>query len=282
MHLVTKILIVFAALFAVLLAALTMAFSYNAQSIRDSVAAERAEKLAAIANLNESQTTAQKETTNAKAEAERLSTQLAALKNDYANLQNERNTLQAAVKSAQIAAEQERNASIGKDARLQTVTQLVAAVSGENKTLRDEHVLMAKRESDYFVRIGDLESQNQVLTQNLRAVQEQMAAMKEAANKSTATASASRSGTEITTGPLITGRVSKTAKAPSGDDLAFISVGSAAGLKEGQRLNITRGNQFIAGLIIIKADVNEAVGRVDKMNKDVAVMADDTVFSRID
>jgi hypothetical protein len=75
--------------------------------------------------------------------------------------------------------------------------------------------------------------------------------------------------------------VSKTAKAPSGDDWAYISAGSAAGLKPGQSLNIVRGNKFIGKLIIITADVNQAVGRIDTLGAANTVMADDTVLSRI-
>ena len=131
------------------------------------------------------------------------------------------------------------------------------------------------------VRLADLESQNQVATQNLRALQEQMADMVAAANKTANTPSTARSGVEITTGALITARVSKTAKAPSGDDLAFISAGSAAGLKPGQRLNIVRGGKYIAALVIITADVNEAVGRIDTLGTANSVMAEDTVLSRV-
>lgn len=281
MHLVTKILIVFAALFAVLLAALAMAFSYNAQVIRDSVAAERTEKMAAVVSLNESQTSMQKEVANAKQTSEQAVAALNAMRNDYATAMNERSKLQADLKTAQLDAARFMNESSGKDARLQTLTQLVASLNDENGKLRSEYVRLSKEQTETQVRLADLESQIQVATQNLRATQEQMADMVAAANKAGNTASTARTGTEIVTGPIITAKVSKTAKAPSGDDLAFISAGSAAGVKAGQRLNIIRGGKYIGALIILTADVNEAVGRIDTLGTSNTVMADDTVLSRV-
>jgi len=280
-HLVTKILIVFAALFAVLLAALAMAFSYNAQTIRDSVDAARAEKSAAILSLNEAQTSAQKEIANAKQASEQANAALNAMRTDYLNVQNERSKLQADLKAAQLDAARFMNESSGKDARLQTATQMASALNDENTKLRAEYLRLSKEATEKDVRLADLESQIQVATQNLRATQEQMADMIAAQDKAANTPSTARSGTEITTGPLITAKVSKTAKAPSGDTLAFISAGSSAGVKAGQRMNIVRGGKFVGALVILTADVNEAVGRIDTLGSNNTVMADDTVLSRI-
>ena len=281
MHLVTKILIVFAALFAVLLAALAMAFSYNAQTIRDSVMAERAESAAARTALNEAQTAATKEIANAKQASEQANAALNAMRTDYANMQNERSVLQANLKAKELEADKAKNESSAKDARLDTLTKLVAAVTGENAALRTDFVRLSKEGTEKDVALADLQSQVQVATQNVRATQEQMADMITAQNKAATSGTGSRSGTEVTTGPLITAKVSKTAKAPSGDELAFISVGSAAGVKVGQKMNIVRGGNFVGTLVILTADVNEAVGRISMLGADAKVMADDTVLSRV-
>jgi len=280
-HLVTKILIVFAALFAVLLAALAMAFSYNAQVIRDSVAAERAETAAAKVLLNEAQTAAQKEIANAKSTAAQSDAALTAMRTDYGNLQNSVAKLQADLKAAELAVASARAESAGKDARLATLTQLLSQLNDENGKLRSEYVRVSKEQTETQVRLADLESQLQVATQNLRATQEQMADMVASQTKTATGGAASRSGTEITTGPVITARVSKVAKAPSGDDLAFISAGSAAGIKSGQRLNIVRSGRFIGALVILTTDVNEAVGRIDTLGTENTVMAEDVVLSRV-
>lgn len=281
MHLVTKILIVFAALFAVLLAALAMAFSYNAQTIRESVNAERAEKAAAMSNLNVSQTAWQTELATAKTNAEQAIAASTAMRNELASLMNERSKLQADLKAAQLEAASAGNESKGKDARLQTVTEMAKALNDENAKLRADHVRMAKEQTETLVRLSELESQNQVATQNVRSLQEQMADMVAAQNKSAAKPGDTRSGVEVTTGPLVTARVTKTAKAPSGDELAFITAGSAAGLKVGQSLNVVRGNKFIGKVVLQHVDLNEASGRIDTLGTANAVMADDTVLSRV-
>ncbi|MBY0307689.1 MAG: hypothetical protein K2Q09_03015 [Phycisphaerales bacterium] len=281
MHLVTKILIVFAALFAVLLAALAMAFSYNAQTLRESIDAERAQRQAMTISLNESQTAWQKELATAKTASEQSAGELQTLRTDLANARNERAKLLNDVQAAQLNAARSEATSAGKDQRIQTLSSLSANLQDENAKLRADYLRQSKELTDLMVRLSDLESQNQVLTQNVRSLQEQMADMANAATRKVASAADTRAGTEMATGPLVSAKVSKTAKAPSGEDLAYITAGSAAGLKPGQALNIVRGNKFIARLVILTADVNEAVGRIDTLNTGNSVMADDTVFSRV-
>lgn len=281
MHLVTKILIVFAALFAVLLAALAMAFSYNAETLRDSINAERAQNAAYVVSLNASQTTWQTDLANAKTKLEQAAKEKSDMEKDLATAQNERAKLMADLRAKELEAASFMNESKGKDTRLATMTQILASLNEENASLRGEHVRLSKEMTETGVRLADLESQNQVANQNVRSLQEQMADMVAAAAKKNTTASTGSFGTEITTGPLITARVSKIAKAPSGDDLAFISAGSQAGIKPGQRLNIVRGNKYVAGLVITNVDVNSAVGRIDTLGTSNTVAAEDTVLSRV-
>ncbi len=44
------------------------------------------------------------------------------------------------------------------------------------------------------------------------------------------------------------------------NSMATISIGTADGVKEGMRFHITRGNEFLCDLLIVDADVKEAVG----------------------
>ncbi|HYD00811.1 MAG TPA: hypothetical protein VEB22_06245, partial [Phycisphaerales bacterium] len=226
MHLVTKILIVFAALFAVLLAALAISFSYNAQRLRESIDAERADKTAAVAALNEAQTAWQKEIANAKQASEQAVARVNAMQNDYSTIQNERSQLQAKVRTTELERDAYQNESKGKDARLDTLTKLTASLNEENAKLRSEFLRLSREGTEKDVRLADLESQNLVAIQNQRSLQEQMADMVAAANKASASTSNTRGGTEYTAGPLVTAKVTKITKAPSGEDLATISAGS--------------------------------------------------------
>jgi cell shape-determining protein MreC len=44
------------------------------------------------------------------------------------------------------------------------------------------------------------------------------------------------------------------------NSMATISIGTADGVKEGMRFHVTRGNEFLCDILIIDADVKEAVG----------------------
>lgn len=44
------------------------------------------------------------------------------------------------------------------------------------------------------------------------------------------------------------------------NSMATVSIGTADGVKEGMRFHVTRGNEFLCDLLIVDADVKEAVG----------------------
>jgi hypothetical protein len=45
--------------------------------------------------------------------------------------------------------------------------------------------------------------------------------------------------------------------------MATISIGTADGVKEGMRFHVTRGNEFLCDILIIDADIKEAVGALE-------------------
>lgn len=291
MHLVTKILIVFGALLSVLLAGLTMAYTFNAQAIRDSVDREKAYVAAATADLNNERTKYGQDLAAARLANEQLSKQLEAATSDFQRLSGQHSTLTNEREEAKLEAARAQADSRGKDERLALQTSLVAALQAEASEARKAQLDMAKRETELMTRLNELESSNQVLTQNVKALQEQLAEQKLAASKMTA---APRSGSEstfvsgptlggfeVSSGALVTARVRKTVRAESGDDLAFISAGSSSGLKVGQKLSIVRDGRFLAALILTAVDSSEAAGRIDRLGRSVDIMADDLVLSRV-
>ena len=46
-------------------------------------------------------------------------------------------------------------------------------------------------------------------------------------------------------------------------------------------MNIVRGSKYIGNIVILTADVNEAVGKVNLLGGASPVLADDTVLSRL-
>lgn len=291
MHVVTKILIVFGALLAILLAALSMAFAANAGTIRDSVAGEAAGRIAAMAALDLERTKVATEISRIKSEKEVADGQVKTLTDQIKTLQEERNRLLAESSQAKLDAERARNLAAAKDGVLQTNTKLIETLSNEANSLRTRGLDSAKREAELTERLSELESQNQVLTQNIRAIQEQLAeaksSMKAAPTASSASAgvaalpaSVANSGVE-SFGPLVSARVRKVTRAENGEDLAFITVGSSSGIKAGQRLHIVRDGRFVASLVITVVDAGEAAGRIDYLGRSVSVAENDMVLTRV-
>ncbi len=297
MHVVTKILIVFGALLAVLLAALSMAFASNADAIRRSVDSERSSRMAAMSDLNLERTknsSALAASTSAKEAADAT---VARLTNELATYINERSKLQDEARQAKLDAERFRNQAAGKDQVVQTSTKLAEGLSSEVQTLRDRTLAAARREAELQERLAELEAQNQVLSQNVRSLQEQLSETRSAAapaSASTTSAGATdannvtaalaaanaRAGVE-SAGPLVSGRVRKLTRAENGEDLAFITLGSSSGLKVGQRLHIVRDGRFVASLVITVVDAAEAAGRIDRLGRSVDVLENDMVLSRV-
>ena len=291
MHVVTKILIVFGALLAILLAALSMAFAANAGTIRDSVAGEAAGRIAAMAALDLERTKVATEISRIKSEKEVADGQVKTLTDQIKTLQEERNRLLAESSQAKLDAERARNLAAAKDGVLQTNTKLIETLSNEANSLRTRGLDSAKREAELTERLSELESQNQVLTQNIRAIQEQLAEAKSSMNAAPASSSASAgvaalpasvasSGVE-SFGPLVSARVRKVTRAENGEDLAFITVGSSSGIKAGQRLHIVRDGRFVASLVITVVDAGEAAGRIDYLGRSVSVAENDMVLTRV-
>lgn len=294
MHVVTKILIVFGALLAILLAALSMAFAANAGTIRDSIAAETSARIGATNELSLERTRVASELARLKAEKETADNQVSSLTSQISTLMEEANRLKSEVAQSKLEAERAKNLAGAKDSVLQTNTKMVENLIAEADTLRTRALNAAKREAELTERLSELESQNQVLNQNIRAVQEQLAEARNArTTTSPAAASGSASGSATTLpaaltntgiesfGPLVQGRVRNVTRAENGEDLAFITVGSSSGIKVGQRLHVVRDGRFVASIVITAVDVSEAAGRIDRLGRSIDVRNDDLVLSRV-
>jgi hypothetical protein len=292
-HLVTKILIVFGSLLAILLSALAIPFGSNADALRRSIDVERAAASAANAALSDERTKWQTELSAAQQRTSASSSELQQLKSEIATLQNGRAKLTADLNEALLRAERESASSRGKDQIVQTNNALLEALNKEVTEFRKNQLDLVKRETELLERLSELESTNTVLEQNVRALQEQLAEAKLSVERATASAASGSGSTTLAArpattmgglesqGPLVTARVRRTVRAESGEDLAFISSGSGAGLRVGQRLHIVRDGKFVASLVLTAVDVNEAAGRVDKLGRTIDVMSDDIVLSRV-
>lgn len=284
MHVVTKILLVFGAILSVLLASLTIAYSANADTLRDAVANEIRLRKVAEGELAAERTLVQDEKRTLVSAKEAADRKVADLERQITDLEQERSRLQSETVRARFDDQAEKNRLDNLTATASANAEMIKALNDELAALRQSQVQSARRETELIDRLNDLESQRQVLQQSTRALQEQLAEarlqLEQARTGGPGTGTANQPF--VATGPLVQARVQEVRATPAGEELAVISEGASAGLRPNQKLSIIRGGQFIASLVIVSVDVQQAVGRVDKLGRTVTVQADDLVLSRLE
>lgn len=281
MHVVTKVLVVFAAVLSVFLSALVIAYSVNADRITGDYQAELSRRLTAEASL--SAQTAQfqtKATQDAEVRAQ-LERDLAARTDAIRTL--ERTNADLALGKSK--AEQDfqsvtlKIAELGETAKTQAA--LLNSFRDENQSLRKNELRLREQMIQADDRIADLQSSNEVLTQNLRALQEQLTEAR-LAREGGATTTGAGGQPFVYTGEILTGRVESINKdAATGQMLAKINLGSNNQIRNNMLMRIGRGTDFVANLVIVETDQQYAIGRIDTLNRDVSVQVGDTVSSRL-
>lgn len=287
MHIVTKILIVFCAVLALLLSALTIAYVGNNTALATSVRNLQAEAASARSSAqNEIQGFANERTT--------LNERLTAIQNELAtkiktinDLEAERTSLRAENQQAKADAASIRNQIAQLGATTDTQAAMIKAYRDEVTSLRDSLLSAQKREIELVDRVNELDSAREVLEQNARALKEQLEEGKlklaQAQQGGTGlTASATTSAPREISGNVIRARVDEVFRSPTGDMMAVISEGSNRGIKENTLMHIIRGNdEFVGSLVITVVEPGRSVGKLNTYGRGNTVQVNDTVLSRL-
>ena len=289
MHIVTKILIVFCAVLSLLLAALTMAYAANANILKASIRTEQTLKQAAMADASQQVSQAGLLNADQGKTIVSLNDMIASKEKDIANLTGERTQLRTEVQRSQADADRATSQIQQLNATGQTQAALIKSYRDEVTALREGGLATERRSIELQDKINDLSSQREVLEQNARALKEQLEELK-LANSTLAQNAASGGVTNMASksgstprelpGPIVRARVSEIFRSPAGDDMVVISEGSNRGLKENIQMNISRGDAFIASIVLTRVDPTKAVGRVTF--KPGSISVDDTVLSRLE
>ncbi|GAB5495277.1 MAG: hypothetical protein Phyf2KO_03570 [Phycisphaerales bacterium] len=283
MHILTKILVVFAAVLSLGLAALTSAYAMNRDMITSSFNDMKAQRDKADA-LYETQSSqfAEEKTT--------LNSQIQTLQNELSQAQNANREVESQLAGlrldARTAADRADSvtrqiADLGKT--VDTQSKLITSMREEQRKLRTDAQKAREQLIASLDRVNDLESQNEVLTQANRALQESVVELQEIANNGgTATADAGTVGEpRPISGNLISGRV-REVRSNNGQQYAEVDLGTRDRLRENTKLHITRNGEFVANLIIVRTDLQTSVGRVDTIGDNtVQVRPGDIVLSSL-
>ena len=283
MHTVTKVLVVFAAILCVVLSALTMAYAVNADRISGDYLAEKDRRTAAETARTTDASQQRDELQQKQAQLDAANTQIAQLLVENRRYAAEKTDLITRVSRA----EAEHASVLQKIDQLaatnQTQAKVIESYSNEVTSLRDNELRYRREAIQLSDRIADLSSQNEVLEQNTRALQEQLTSAHENAAGMAAGAVNPAGGRDTTPrvpSVRVDGRVTRVEKAAAtGDTLAQINLGTNNQVRDNMRLYVTRAGQYLADIVIVKADQRESVGRVLTHGRAVEVRADDVVTS---
>jgi len=288
-HFLTKLLVVFAAVLSLLLSGLVIMHSLNVSRIEQDYKYEVSRRQASDAAL-----AAQNAQTAS--EGSRRAEEVSNLNSQIASLTSEKNRLEQL--NTQLTSDKTQ-AVLSRDSVLAQIGQLGETVKTQQKLIdsyRDEVTGLRKNELRYKEqslqtdeRLSDLQSQNEVLTQNIRALREQLEEAKQAAQ------SAMAGGTGIVsrltgksadpflyTGPRLDGKVeSIRPDDATGAQLVQINLGSTDGIRENMKLFAVRNNEFVANLIVVQTDLKVAFAKVDTLGRTVQVQAGDVATTQL-
>lgn len=275
MHGLTKALVLLAALASIFLAALTMSFQVNAETLRSELvsaqAMAKAHEAAAATDLAE-HTAAQD---RLRRDYDRVQNELTQLKNDLRSVQATAEELRAEKLAAEQAAEQAKN-RIGQIAgTVQTQAQTISAFEQEITRLRQSELNWRQNEIALADRIADLESQLEVVNQGNRALEQELARLRREAQGG---------GDESPAGGITVpamGRVlSVEQERDTGATLARIDLGTNDGIFEGQNIHVTRDGSFVGRLEVIRTDLQWSVGRFNDLGTGTQIRSDDVVLTQ--
>lgn len=282
MHIVTKILAVFGAILSVLLAALTISFAASADAIRSQYQNEQLARIAAMESSSAQNTIWNREKAMLQEAAKVAETEKAAIEAQKKTLESELANKNSDLQKARLDDQSVKNTVDNLTATAKANAALIEALTKEISELRAERLASTRRETELVDRLNDLESQRQVLEQNTRALQEQLAEAKLTMERMKSGVASSADQPYTYSGPVIQARVVNVSTSPAGGEMAEISEGSAVGIKPNMKFSIVRDGKFVANLIMTSVDVARGLGRIDKLGRGVDIRSGDIVLSRLD
>lgn len=274
MHGLTKVLVAFAAILAVVLATLTIAYTINA----DAVSAQNRELQAALqaSEASRAKQSAEVEARAANADAAYalLQQRFDALRSQVVELERQASEARAAQARAErdlAAARSEAQIAAGT---VQTQANLISSVSSDNQTLLDserrarrEVIELTDRRNELESQVASLRETNRLQAEQLALLQRELADTQGERRGDAARFAASVQDVRVDPG--------------SRDTLVSLNIGREERIRPATRLYVIRDNQWIANLDVVDVDVNTSVARVATVASGQTVRRGDRVTSTL-
>lgn len=283
MHILTKVFVLFASVLSIMMAALAISYSVNADRITADYRDARAATDTAIADLGAVKAAHGQERSALQEDIGGLRDELASRDADTRRLEASNSELRIALRQAEAG----RESISSKIAQLGVTTETQARIIDEYKSemnrLREAELSWRNDKIDLEKSLSDLESQVIVYEQVKRALQEQISELQGIISNEQTGSIATDSGPTDITGPLVRGSISEVLNDPAtGETLVKLNLGSNDRIRENARLYIHRGNNVYLGeLVVFRVDLNHAVGRVLYVASNQSIREGDQVMSKL-
>jgi uncharacterized phage infection (PIP) family protein YhgE len=282
-HVLTKVLVVFAAILSVALSALVIAYAVNT----DRIAADygNALRLRLATDQQMATQSAEFNTTKVRMQGtiDELNRLLAERQAKITDLEGERATVLADKAKAVAQAQEIQNKIADLSETAKTQATIIQNYRDEVTALRGNELKYRTTQAELDDRINDLESQREVLEQNYRALQEQIA---EAKRNQEQLLNGGKAGAAdrpyVSMGPIINGRIEAVQVDPSSKKLiAKINVGTNDRVAKNMQFSVYRGNAFLGNLVVTEPDLKWSIGEVNLLGQKVEVKEGDLITSRL-
>lgn len=284
MHVLTKAFVVLAAVLSVALSALVIAYAVNTDRIQADYRAKGATVDSVNAQLATQASQANSEQARLNAQIEQLMRDTATQTGEITRLQGERATLTTEKNKAESARQsiESKIAELGETVRTQA--SIIQNYRDEVTTLRGAELAYRNRALEMDDRLSDLESQREVLEQNYRALQEQIAEAKRSQELALSGGGAANLNQPfVYSGSPINGRIEDIKRDPaSGKMLARISVGSNDRVAKNMKFFVVRGENFLGNLVVTEPDLKFSVGEISLVRQGAEEIKEgDLITSRL-
>lgn len=287
MHVVTKILVVFAAVLCLVLSALSISLAANVERVRGSMEGEIKLRQTAQAELEVAIAQQASERASLQEQLRIQTEKTSELQQAADNALAQWTELKAQVNRSQVEVESSRTRNDQLAATVQTQADVIQAYRDEVTNLRTAMTESAKREVDLFDRINDLEASREVLEQTARTLREQLTEarnqLQTAASGQTTVVSGAAQPPVDNLGPLVRARVLNVFKGPDGSDMIEISEGANRGVRENTYMHLVRdGGKYVGKAVVTRVEPQRAICRVTLYAQGVAAATtSDEVRSQI-
>lgn len=287
MHILTKVFVVLAAVLSLMLAAATMIYANNAETVRQAYLDAELERELISQQLEAQSNLHSREQATLMGELQARDQQLSEVREDMDTLRVENDRLRREKFEAESEVERVKGQIGQLGVASQTQATVISNYKDEVSELREAELQFRDERLELEDTIADYSSQIQVLEQTVGALEEQLAAAQQDLEALRAGGGVVREGEEpagpvTISGPPIFGVVEAVREEPeTGKTLVQVSLGSSDRMRENAKLLVFRNNEFVANVVLTKVDLQDALGEVVLRARGKQIREGDRVTTRL-